>query len=203
MDAKLVGVIESLPPEMKAILDHDQNFTGFNIESILLQSFFFHYPIMFMRLEMSIEFFILLDNNTRSVLQKLARKKRISEDAFISKILKLNNQKYIKKEFPSFEILIKELSKYQKYNGMDDFEKVKVFIQQLILSFHMAIQPSYLVSKALRNDQSCHFSSLMISLNADNVKKVLGKISFSTYNVRRIEFYISKMIKQINEIYNW
>ena len=41
MDSKLVGVIESLPPEMKAILDHDQNFTGFNIESILLQSFFF------------------------------------------------------------------------------------------------------------------------------------------------------------------
>ena len=36
MDAKLVRVIESLPPEMKVILDHDQNFTGFNIESILL-----------------------------------------------------------------------------------------------------------------------------------------------------------------------
>ncbi len=77
MDSKLVRVIESLPPEMKAILDHDQNFTGFNIESILLQSFFFHYPIMFMRLEMSIEFFILLDNNTRSVLQKLARKREL------------------------------------------------------------------------------------------------------------------------------
>ena len=48
MDSKLVRVIESLPPEMKAILDHDQNFTGFNIESILLQSFFLPNPLLYL-----------------------------------------------------------------------------------------------------------------------------------------------------------
>jgi len=181
----ILSSIAQLAGEKQGLFYHDLQSTGFSPDRILVQALYCFYPRLFRQLQLDFEYFLVLAPRDLASLELLSNYLELPSRDVIAQLLGIELQPVSQSAFPSADILtplllastLCQFSRDQPYLDL---------LAQLVVQYHMLIQPEYLVTAALSPSSSGYYQAFHLPLSSAQAICLLDQLSIAVYDIHTL-----------------
>lgn len=194
--------LKTIASDIRGLFYHDLAVTGRDPSTILLQALFHRYPELFLRLDCDFPYTLILSRNEIQQLQWLQSRFDLDPVETLARAtqIELQPEVEIAVELPDSSILLPMLTDHPDFKVFPRLEKIRVLIENLIIEYHMLIQPEHLTKIATQSDTR-HYQQLSFVLTTKQIAKLYDEMPTSTYATDRIDHFLKSRLYKAYKYY--